>query len=334
MKSLKSISYFIPILFALFILGCEDHNPQMPDYGSTMNVVSTYPTPGNALDSYVKNISGIDYAFIAMGSSGVLVLDVTNPYSVQPVANYVISGYCEETSAAFINNVPHLFVACGGNGTTVLDISNINTPILDTSINFSNDYISSIYVDTVSKILYTGGSYSKMYLTSLSNLPAVTGISTYQSYSNINEIQISGNTAYIAQDGGLDIVNVSNPSAPTRINLGNSNDYAYDVKLTGSLALVSNNQNGVIIFNMSNPSNPQKLGVLETSDIALACTVNGNLVYVAEDQGGVETFDISNPNNPRYLSYYTSRYFSENVFYYNGNVFVSDLNDYVVLRYP
>lgn len=334
MKYLRHLSYFLPLCIIFILSGCDDNNPVNSYQGATMAMIANYPTPGTSLDSYVKNLNGTDYAFVAMGSSGILILDVTNPSSIHTVTGYNISGYCEEAFPVVIRNIPYLFIASGGSGLNVLDISNINSPVLDTLINFSGDYISSVFVDSVSQIAYTGGSFNKMYILNLAALPIVSTISTYQSYSNINEIQVSNSTAYIAQDGGLDIVNVSSPGNPVRYTLGTSNDYAYDVKVSGSLAFVSNNQNGVVIFNISNPSNPQQLGVLETSDIALACTVNGNLVYVAEDVGGVETFDVFDPNTPRYLAYFTTGSYSENIFYYNGFVFVSDLNDYVILKYP
>jgi len=334
MKHLRFLLYTLFPGILLIFSGCDNNNPVNSYNGEPMSVIANYPAPGTALDSYVKNINGTDYAFVSMGSSGVLILDVTNPSSIHTVAGYNISGYCEEAFPVIIRNVPYLFIASGGSGLNVLDISNINSPVLDTLINFSGDYLSSVFVDTATSIAYTGGSLNKMYVLNIASLPVVSVISTYQSYSNINEIQVANNTAYIAQDGGLDIVNVSTPANPVRYTLGTSNDYAYDVKISGNLAFVSNNENGVVVFNISNPSNPQQLGVLETSDIALACTVNGNLVYVAEDVSGVETFDVSDPNNPRYLAYYSTGSYSENVFFYNGLVFVSDMNDYVILRYP
>ena len=108
----------------------------------------------------------------------------------------------------------------------------------------------------------------------------------------------------------------------------------YDVKISGNFALLSNNQNGVIVINISDPANPVEVGILDTYDIGLSCSVDGNLIYVAEDQSGVEVFDISNPVNPPLVAHYTTPGYTENVFFHNGNVLVSDYTDFLMLRMP
>jgi hypothetical protein len=183
-------------------------------------------------------------------------------------------------------------------------------------------------------MLYTGGSNKNMYIVNAMNLPQAGSVNTYLSFSYINEIQINKNVAYIAEDGGLDIVNVSNPASPLNLSQGTTNDYAYDVKISGNFALLSNNQNGVIVINISDPANPVEVGILDTYDIGLSCSVDGNLIYVAEDQSGVEVFDISNPVNPPRVAYYTTPGYTENVFFHNGNVLVSDYTDFLLLRLP
>jgi len=335
-KISKTIYSIIIISTAILYFGCNDNHmsPSSNGNGTLIRATAIFPTTGTCSSSFITTLSGVNYAFLALGSGGIQILNVMNPSLPEPVSTYNVSGFSEETFSASFNNVPYLFIGAGNGGLAVLNLSNITTPVLDTTFSLSGDYINTVFVDTVHKTLYSGGSFGKLYVFNLSNLPLINNLSTYQSLSYINEIQVSNNVAYLAQDSGMDIVNVTNPAAPVNITFGSSNDYAYDVKISGNLAIVANNANGVVIFDVSNPSNPQRRGIIDTYDIALACTINGNLLYVAEDQSGMEVYDISNPANPRYLAYYTTNSYTENAFYFNGYTYLSDYNDFVVLRYP
>ena len=328
----------LPLLSLLFINSdCHDNGISPPPIqGVQMTFVSSYTPQGNCSDSYLKNISGTDFAFLSTGNTGLEIVNVSNPASPQFVSNFAVTGFTEEAYVSIINDVPYVFVAGGSGGLTILNISNINAPVQDTILKFSGDYLNTVFVDEFNKILYTGGNNDNVHIVNLANLPLVSNITTYQPYLNsfINEIQVRDNIAFIAQDGGLDIVNVSNPSTPVRLSHGISDDTAYDVKLSGNYALVANNGNGVLVSNISNPSSPTELSYLNTTGIGLACAVYGSLVYVAEDASGVEVFDISNPAYPNYIAYYSTLSYSENVNYYNGYLFVSDYNNFTVLRYP
>ena len=268
------------------------------------------------------------------GLSRYAILNVTNPGSPVSAGTYSATGLTDEIYVSIIDSIPYAFLATGTGGLVVLNVSNIGAPVVDTILTFAGDEIYSVFVDSTSQKLYAGGKSAKMYVMNLNTLPSVTSVATYTSSTNINEIQVQNNVAYIAEDGGLDIVNVTNPSNPSRYSLGTSDDYAYDVRVSGQYAFISNNNNGVLVLNVSNPSNPQQTSYLQTTDIALATTINGNIVYVAEDQSGVEAFDVSNPAAPNYLASYITNSYSEHVYFYNGYTFVADYNKYVVLKYP
>jgi hypothetical protein len=332
---------FIKYILTLLIIsltgfyGCRDNSVSPNNYtGNPLVLVGGFSTTSNCVNAFAKNINGIDYAFLSLDTSGIQIVNINNPASPQFVSAYHVSGTSLEVYVAYINNVPYAFVAGGSGGVTILNLTNITSPALDTVLNFSGDFINTVFVDTASRMLYTGGSNKNMYIVNAMNLPQAGSVNTYLSFSYINEIQINKNVAYIAEDGGLDIVNVSNPASPLNLSQGTTNDYAYDVKISGNFALLSNNQNGVIVINISDPANPVEVGILDPYDIGLSCSVDGNLIYVAEDQSGVEVFDISNPVNPPRVAYYTTPGYTENVFFHNGNVLVSDYTDFLLLRLP
>lgn len=316
----------------IFISGCRDNS--VSSNNGNMTIVASLSEAGPCIQTYVTTISGNDIAFVSLYNAGLQILNVNNPASPVSLGNYNVSGNLVEVYSNSINGVPHAFLAASSGGVSIINVSNINNPTLDTIITFPGDSVGTVFADTSSKVLYVGTGSGKMYVMNINNLPQVSYLTTYQSASNVNNIVVSNNTAYLAEDGGLDIVNVTNPSSPSRLSLGSSNSFAYDVKLSGSYAIISNDSNGVLILNVSDPSNPQIVSYLETTDIGLASAVNGNLVYVAEDYTGVETFDISNPSSPRYLANYNTNSYSEGITYYKGYIYVSDYDKLVVLKYP
>jgi hypothetical protein len=334
MTYIKNIfaGFIVLFLFSLFY-GCE-HDSVSPEQIREMTYLGKYGSSETFQHSFIKNINGIDYSFLSDGNSGLQILDISNPINPSHVVGYNVTGFVEETFVWKRDSIPYVFIAAGTGGVSIIDVKDINSAILDTTINFSGDYIRAVYVDTTNKILYAGGDNKKVYLYDISNLPSVASISTYQSFSIIDEILIRNNVAYFAQDQGLDIVDVSNPQTPSRLSQGISQNYAYDIKLSGDYAFVANDINGVSIFNIANPSSPTEIGFIDTYDNALACAIDGNILYVAEDESGVEAYDISSPTHPSLLASYDTQGNSLGVTVFRGILYVSDNIEYVILRYP
>jgi hypothetical protein len=100
-----------------------------------------------------------------------------------------------------------------------------------------------------------------------------------------NNVAVSGNLAYIADgEGGLRVVDVSNPAAPQP--RGFFDDCcANAVAVLGNVAYLASYA-GVRVIDVSNPANPQlrtsfSLPPVDTQSIA----VSGGLIFVAGDVG-------------------------------------------------
>ena len=331
----KNISAGLLFLLVFsFFYGCEEDIVSSHNESREMTYLGKYGSSETFEHSFIKNLSGIDYSFLSDGNSGLQILDISNPVSPAHVVGYNVTGYVEETFVWKKDSIPYVFIAAGLGGISIIDVIDINGAVMDTVINFPGDYIRTVYVDTTHKIMYAGGDKKKVYLYDISNLPSVMSISTYQTFSIVNEILVRNNVAYVAQDQGLDIVDVSNPHTPGRLSQGISENYAYDIKLSGNYAYVANDINGVSIFNISNPSNPSEIGFIDTYDNVLGCAIDGDILYVAEDESGVEAYDISNPSNPLLLAYFNTSGNAIGLTVYRGLLFVADNIEYVILRYP
>ncbi|MCE1163765.1 MAG: hypothetical protein LWX07_00025 [Bacteroidetes bacterium] len=322
----------LPFLSA-FMYGCE-RDDVVSYENNQLTLVGRYGGQGTYLNSFIMKIGSTDYSFLAAGNNGLQIFDVTNKSQPVPVVGYNITGFVEETYSCKFGNTPYVFIAGGSGGVSVLDMSDMNAAVLDTLLSVQGDYFNTVFADTSAKILYAGGNGKTMYLFDISNLPNVTKISQYQTFSIINKITVKNSIAYVVQDQGIDIVTVSNPQSPSRLSQGMSDHYAYDIAITGNIAAIANDNNGVLILDISNPSSPVQMSFLNTDDVAIAVAVDGNTVYVAEDDSGVEAFNISNPSNPSYIADYVTSGNAVGITQYSGYVFVSDNSDYLILQYP
>ncbi|OBQ39318.1 MAG: hypothetical protein AN485_06285 [Anabaena sp. MDT14b] len=117
-------------------------------------------------------------------------------------------------------------------------------------------------------------------------------------------MQVVGNYAYLA-DGysGLQIINISNPAAPTLTGFYDTLGVANAVKVVGNYAYVADVTNGLQIINISNPSAPTLAGSYYTSNVAWEVQVVGSYAYVAAGDS-FEIVNISNPFVPTLAGFY------------------------------
>ena len=117
-----------------------------------------------------------------------------------------------------------------------------------------------------------------------------------------NNVDVSGNYAYVAAGGaGLQIVNVTNRTAPVIVGSMAVPGNANDVEILGNLAFIAAGPSGLQIVDVSNPASPVIIGAYDTHGYAWAVVVRDNKAYVANGDPGVQIIDVSRPTAPRTL---------------------------------
>ena len=119
---------------------------------------------------------------------------------------------------------------------------------------------------------------------------------------SVYSVQVIGNYAYAASSRGLEIIDISNPTASTLKGNYISN-LVQAVEVVDNYAYVANYQK-LEIIDISDPSNPKFKGSYP-SGYARDVQVIGNYAYVANDKG-LEIIDISDPSNPKSKGSYLS----------------------------
>lgn len=110
-------------------------------------------------------------------------------------------------------------------------------------------------------------------------------------------VAVDGDYAYVADgEGGLRVVNISDPSSPTLAGSRDTPGIAYDVAVAGDFAFVADGTNGLVSVNIGNPSNPFIAATRNTPGTAYGVALSGDYAYVA-DNDSVQVIDISAPAN-------------------------------------
>ncbi len=101
------------------------------------------------------------------------------------------------------------------------------------------------------------------------------------------KVVVSGNYAYLAcRQDGLQIVNVSDPTAPIRIGSFDTSGYATNLDIWNNYVVVSSGGGGIYLFDVTSPANP--VLVDQVTDCGYVNNVrfhNGKVLVASRDKG-------------------------------------------------
>jgi photosystem II stability/assembly factor-like uncharacterized protein len=129
----------------------------------------------------------------------------------------------------------------------------------------------------------------------------------------INHIEVREGYAYIANNDGLSIWNVSDYNSPFFVTSISTLSYAEDLFIAGDYVYVSGGAGGLYIVDISNPSTPILTGTFETYTIAVSSYVMDDIAFVAHLSDGLLMLDISNPDYPLLIGQYQAPGFTYDI---------------------
>ena len=114
--------------------------------------------------------------------------------------------------------------------------------------------------------------------------------------SGAYDVKLVGNYAYVAiRDGGLAVIDVSDPINCIRVGGYANGDRAYGVAVSGNYAYVADYYAGVQVIDVSNPTNCVRVSGYNTRGIAEGVAVAAGRIYVADYTNGLVVL-LSLPN--------------------------------------
>jgi len=201
--------------------------------------------------------------------------------------------------------LPYAYVAALSGGLEVFDVSDPALPAVAGT--YSDVYSGTTAAEVRDGLAYLASFDEGLVIVDVSALEQ-TEVGRYDSPGSASDVALEGGLAILADDhGGLRIVDVSDPSAPSEV--GYLDGFrAWRVETHGDVAYVIEaipNQPYVLhTVDLSTPSSPVDLGTIALPDAAPDLTRSGELLFVAGDAGGVLVYDLAVPTAPAEITTY------------------------------
>ncbi len=237
-----------------------------------------------------------NYAYVAAGSSGLQVVDVTDRRRPQLVGVLDTPGNANDVRVD--GNVA--FVADGASGLQIIFVGNPLSPALvgsvdtpgvawDLALNGNRCYIAD-------------GSMG-LQVVDVTNLDAPIILGTVRTLGTAKGVSVSGNVAVVAQGNeGIQVIDVSDPINPVVLSAISTGGDARDVELLGEFAYIADFSQSFTVVGLADVRDPQLLastpsstgGLLQDVAIAGRFGLGADVFFV----NGVPIIDIQSPANP------------------------------------
>ncbi|MEI7634223.1 MAG: hypothetical protein WCK47_08090 [bacterium] len=257
------------------------------------------PSPSEDLRGVV--VSGT-IAYVAAGTAGLRVLDVSNPDAPSPLALYDTPG--NAIGLAVSGN--RAYVAIHDAGLLILDVTNPSAPTLLGSYD-TPGFAFGVTVSGTRAYVADGFGTENFLILDVSNPAAPFKLGSCALSGFPKDIQLFGNTAYVAMSTeGVGIVDITNSAAPTVKGSFYSHGDACQTAIKSTpmvrIAYIADGFNGLVLANMTSPANPPLIGKYGMAGDPLDVAIAGTKAYVTDYTDGIQIIDIANPFAPALLS--------------------------------
>ncbi len=264
-------------------------------------------------------------AYVAYGSAGLRIIDVSNPNAVTLLSTTTLGG----DSRGVVASGNYVYVAARDSGMYVVDATTVGSPTkLPTlkitranGLTIQGNYvyvaaadsglaivdISAPATPSVVGYFHPGGQYGenvavsgnvlgltdygKILFFDITSPAAPVEKGTTASFKVGNEgFAIDGNHAYVPDGDSLRIFDITDLMAPAQVSAIRTGGYGYMAAVAGSYCYVASEGTGVRGINITDPSAPVEDAYYDGVPQSRGVTANGSYVYVAEKIDGLSVY--------------------------------------------
>jgi len=260
-------------------------------------------------------------AFVACGTNGLKVVNVSNPSS--PSVLDTVGGAMYDVQRVTISD--HIaYLSMKNHGFAILNVtdpSNIVVWVEEydlTTVNHIEVFNETFYVSRDSGV--------EIFNHSSEGSPAPKG--TYSDGVSYLETCTNDGILFIADGGnGVDIVNVTDENTPGFVaNIAAPfTGWIWSITFKDDYLYIVDASNGLKVYNVTDVSNP--INVLEYGIVGYAfdLAVGDDVAYISNGNITLSTVDVADVNNPVGLGQWDGYTYTTQIEYYGGYVFVKDM---------
>lgn len=303
------------------------------DQGCYLHIVdisdpASIPTKPVAKVEFLKSVYDVyihqGYAYVANGSRGVQIVDISTPTSPQKKA----PSYDTTGSAKSIQVVDTTaYIADGSGGMHIVDMSNPEAPA---HISTYDEIATVNHVHVEGQYAYIAAGSDGVKIVDISTPNDPTLARTYATRGQARHVTIAVGHAYVASDqDGLDVVDIRpvplNP--PSLVGRYSPPRTVEDMHVVGQHAYVAAGLEGLRVIDISDPAMPKALAHYDTLGNATAVYVEDDYAYIADGSAGMQIINISTPHFPTFTGNYNPEMQIRDVYVKQSYAYVAAWNN-------
>ena len=318
---------------------------------------------GSAQDVQVSG----GFAFVADRKQGLRIIDVTNPDNPVEVGSYdtgsqtedlfVVGNYVYMMGMGTIQIIdvsdanqpvwigqydgmegnPQTFYVKDNYvylptyyGLDIVDLSSPDNPIEAGSVEIEKGTSTDMVI--VDHHAFIAARYNGLIMLDVYDPMAPTQIGQYRTSNIVSDLFVTGDQAYCANDMGLEIIDVSDPSNLREQGYYHTDDAALGVRISNGLAFIACRGAGLYVLDISDAVDPGVLSHLEMDGDLRDIWQNEQYVYVADYDYGLRIIDVANPMYPVEIGSCVSEYNINDIFIKDTCAYLATSNDLVIVN--
>ena len=249
-------------------------------------------------DAHSTAIKG-DYAYVAAGGHGLMVVDISNANDLSIVGQLSVGSFAHDIEIT--GNYAYIATSAA---LVVANIGNPTTPVSQKTLAISGDSGRGVTLNNGFAYVAAGNGGLLTYNISDAANPSYLG--QFTTSGPANDVIAVVDTAYVAiGTGGLEVVDVTSKTIMSKLDTFNTTGTAKDLVIDGSFAYVADGEKGLQVINIG--SIPLTLEAeLSVPGNTTGIKKIGNSVYLASDTSGIHLVDVSDPADPSVLNTVTT----------------------------
>ncbi|TSA25587.1 hypothetical protein D4R71_05065 [bacterium] len=275
--------------------------------------IGSVNTSGDATEVFVANWK----AFVADQYNGLVLIDCSNPSAPNEISSI---SFNDRTLSVFVDN-NFAYITNHNGGLNIVDVNSLVKIDSCATAGVPNDVFVS------GDFAYIAiGEDGVSILTATEPLSFMGNCGTGGDARKVFAYEDSSPFVFVANglDGGIAILDVSEPSNPLFVSDLPIAGLAQDVYALGNYAYLANGEKGLEIIDISDVNSPLPVANCPTDGFAYSVYARDNYVYLADKEEGLFVIDVSDPLAPYILGTFEMSTEPVSIYLYGSYAFLAD----------
>jgi len=238
-----------------------------------------------------------DRAYVAASTSGLMIFDISDPATPVWLGTADTPANCQ--ASLIIGDLAYVADAYSP-GFCVIDVSDPTAPVMLGQTGGWTSYLWDLAL-AAPDTFYLADSYYGVRIVEATDPTDPTTVGGFNGGRTVWEVTVEGDLAFIPDDQGLKIYDITVTAIPERIGFAEAPGINYSLDRHGNHMFMAC-YDSLRVFDVSDPEAPALIGTHATKAPSTRIRIVGDTAYLSQsyigNAGGLELFDVSDPTAP------------------------------------